>query len=55
VNTMNMMYAMGIPDKFRPVQLSSTMSGDAGRPQKDDGELSDSGANTRTGDTNNNS
>ena len=55
MNTMNMMYAMGIPNKFRPVQLSSTMSGDAGRPQKDDGELSDSGANTRTGDTNNNS
>jgi hypothetical protein len=55
VNIMNMMYAMGIPDKFKPVQLSSTMSGDAGRPQKDEGELSDSGANTRTGDTNNNS
>ena len=52
-NAMNMMYSMGIPDKFRPVQLSSTMSANGvGRPKKDDGELTDSGANTRTDDGN---
>lgn len=56
MNVMNMMYSLGVPDNFKPVQLSSTLSnGQAGRPQKDDSELSDSGANTRTADANNNS
>lgn len=56
-NCINMMYSMGIPDIFKPVQISSTMSAssNAGRPEKAESELSDSGANTRTGDTNNNS
>lgn len=55
VNTINMMYNLGVPEMFRPVQISSTLSGSAGRPEKSDGELSDSGANTRTADGNNNS
>lgn len=55
VNTINMMYNLGVPEIFRPVQISSTMSSSAGRPEKSEGELSDSGANTRTADGNNNS
>ena len=55
VNTINMMYNLGVPELFRPVQISSTMSSSAGRPEKSEGELSDSGANTRTADGNNNS
>ena len=55
---MNMMYAMGMPDILRPVQNSTQMSAKSdtnGRPQKSESELSDSGANTRTTDANNNS
>lgn len=52
VNTINMMYNLGMPDILKPVQISSTMSGSAGRPQKADSELTDSGANTRTDDGN---
>lgn len=47
-NSINMMYSLGIPDILRPVQISSTMSSSAGRPQKAESELTDSGAVTRT-------
>ena len=58
VNTsINMMYSLGMPEILKPVQMSSTLSqntNSAGRPQMDDSELSDSGANTRNADGNNN-
>ena len=51
-NQINMMYSMGIPEMFRPIQISSTMSSKdsdtSGRPAKSDDELTDSGANTKT-------
>ncbi|MDE6149541.1 MAG: hypothetical protein K2F81_05535 [Ruminococcus sp.] len=54
-NSINMMYSMGIPDMFKPIQMSSTMSSSdiqAGRPNKSDDELTDSGANTKTNGSN---
>lgn len=62
VTSMNMMYNLGVPDIFKPVQMSSQLPGNSnavdekptGRPQKAESELSDSGANTRTTDANNN-
>lgn len=58
-NVMNMMYSMGFPDNFKPIQMSSTMSskdavGTSGRKLKDESELSDSGAQTRNADSNTN-
>ena len=55
LNSINMMYNMGIPEKFKPIQISSTMSSSdiqAGRPAKSDDELTDSGANTKTSGSN---
>ena len=50
-NTMNMMFGLGFPDIFRPIQTASTMSSDektlGGRPQSSDDNLSDSGEQTR--------
>lgn len=54
-NSMNLMYAMGYPDKFKPVQLSFTMSNSdkantgttSGATKKSENELSDKGAETR--------
>ena len=39
--------ALDIPNIFRPLNTSYTQSGEAGRPQVDDDELSDSGDRTR--------
>lgn len=54
-NAMNFMYSMGYPEMFRPIKTASTMSSgekDGGRPVKDESELSDSGAITRTSGAN---
>lgn len=55
VNSMNFMYSLGIPEKLKPIKTASTLSSaekSGGRPIKDDGELSDSGASTRTSGSN---
>jgi len=54
-NVMGMMYSMGYPDEFRPIKTASTMSAEEkenGRARKDDDELSDSGAASRTSGSN---
>lgn len=56
-NVTNMIYAMGFPDNFRPIQTASTLSkadkkNSGGRNQKDESELSDAGAATRNADVN---
>jgi len=48
-NVMNMMYSLGFPNNFKPVQTSSTLSSKDtanGAPKKSESELSDSGAQT---------
>lgn len=48
-NVMNMMYSLGFPNNFKPVQTSSTLSSkdtENGRPKIDENNLSDSGAQT---------
>lgn len=55
VNAMNFMYAMGVPEIFKPIKTASTMSSikkEGGRPLKEESELGDSGANTRTSGSN---
>lgn len=54
-NITNMMYSMGFPESFRPIKTASTMSSEEkenGRKKKDESELSDSGAATRTSGSN---
>lgn len=54
-NVTNMMYSMGFPDSLRPIKTASTMSSEekeAGASLKDDNELTDSGAATRTSGSN---
>ena len=58
-NVTNMMYSMGFPEFFKPVQTASTLSkngiaSQGGRNLKEESELSDSGAATRNADTNTN-
>ena len=56
VNSMNFMYSLGVPEMFRPIKTASTMSSaekEGGRPTKDESELSDAGAATRTSGSNN--
>ena len=57
--SINMMYAMGMPEILKPITMSSQMSptdtdNKGGRPQKAENDLTDAGANTRTTDANNN-
>jgi hypothetical protein len=52
-NVINMMYSLSFPNIFKPVQTSSTLSNKStdakiGRDKKDDSELTDTGADTRT-------
>jgi hypothetical protein len=47
------MYSLSIPDIFKPVQTSSTLSSKSsdakiGREKKDDNNLTNTGADTRT-------
>ena len=52
-NVTNMMYAIGFPDSFKPVQTSATLSSkDKGKEEKPESELTDSGAKTRTAGSN---
>lgn len=52
-NAINMMYGLGFPSMFTPIQTASTMSSTdkekdvGGRPQSDDNNLTDSGEQTR--------
>lgn len=50
-NVANMMYSMGFPNNFRPIQTASTMAStekqSAGRKALDDDQLTDSGEQTR--------
>ncbi len=50
-NVSNMMYGLGFPDLFRPIQTASTMSSDekskGGRAPKSDDQLTDAGEQTR--------
>lgn len=44
---------LGIPDSWKPLNTSYTQSGDGGRPQNDDDNLSPEGETTRARDDNN--
>lgn len=56
VDSINFMYSLGVPEMFRPIKTASTMSSaekEGGRPTKNESELSDAGAATRTSGSNN--
>lgn len=44
---------LGIPDNWKPLQLAYTQSGEGGRPQNDEDDLSPEGEKTRANDGNN--
>lgn len=54
-NVINMMYSLGFPELMKPIKTASTMSSkekENGRKKKDESDLSDSGAATRTSGSN---